>query len=50
MHKGLLLHTVYSKPSIKLDISTTMAVAVLAYEALKDTHTEHSAALGANRG
>jgi hypothetical protein len=26
------------------------AVAVLAYEALKDTHTEHPAALGSNRG
>ena len=26
------------------------AVAVFAYEALKDTHTEHPAALGFNRG
>ena len=25
-------------------------VAVFAYEALKDTHTEHPAALGSNRG
>ena len=26
------------------------AVAVFAYEALKNTHTEHPAALGSNRG